>query len=155
MYQKILVPLDGSKLAERVLPYLEDLASHYPDCEVTLVSVTERVQGYRPVRDISEPSGQRLLPEAVGKMDRQARRYLNRIAKSLKAKNIKVQTQILLGNPAEEITFFAKAQKSDLIIMASHGRTGASRWAFGSVADKVFRASHAPVLMVRSPEAMK
>jgi len=150
MFNKILVPLDGSKLAECVLPFLNDLAK-VSDGEVTLISVTERVPGYRPVQDYSQPLEERLIPEAVGKKERQAERYLSRIAKGLEAKGIKVQTQVLLGNPAQEITYYARHHGYDLIVMASHGRTGPSRWAFGSVADKVFRASGAPVLMIRGP----
>jgi len=150
MFHKILVPLDGSKLAECVLPFLDDLAKN-SDSEVILISVTERVPGYRPVQDYSQPLEERLMPEAVGKKERQAERYLGRIAKGLEEKGIKVQTQVLLGNPAQEITYYARYHNCDLIIMASHGRTGPSRWAFGSVADKVFRASCAPVLMIRGP----
>jgi nucleotide-binding universal stress UspA family protein len=84
-------------------------------------------------------------------MEKQAQRYLNRVAKGLEAKGIKTETLVLLGNPAEEITLNAKHYGADLIIMASHGRSGISRWTHGSVADKVFRASSAPVLMVRAP----
>lgn len=151
MYQKILVPLDGSKLAECVLPYVEELATHCGTNEVVLVSATERAQGYRPVTDYSQPLGMQLAPEAVGKKERQAERYLSRIAKRLEKKGIKVQTEVLLGNPAQEITLYAEYRECDLIVIASHGRSGPSRWAHGSVADKVFRASCVPVLMVRAP----
>ena len=151
MFQKILVPLDGSKLAECALPYAEELAKGCNTEEVILISVTERVQGYRPVEDASQPLGQQLIPEATGKKERQAQRYLSKIAKTLGAKGIRVRTEVLLGNPAEEITIFAKHNSADIIVMSSHGRSGPSRWAYGSVADKVFRASCVPVLMVRAP----
>ena len=151
MYKKILVPLDGSKLAESVLPHVESLATCSPGAEVMLVSVTERVTGFRVVDDYSEPSGERLAPEAVGKQERAARKYLGRIAKDLEAKGIKVLTEVLLGKPAEEITLFATNEGCDLIVMASHGRSGPSRWAHGSVAEKVFRANCAPLLMVKVP----
>jgi nucleotide-binding universal stress UspA family protein len=151
MFQKILVPLDGSKLAECTLPYVETLATGCSAEEVILVSVTERVQAYRAIEDPGRLEGQRLLPEAMGKKERQAQKYLGRIAKALEAKGIKVRTEVLLGNPAEEITFYAKHPGCDIIVMASHGRSGPSRWAYGSVADKVFRASCVPVLMVRAP----
>ena len=151
MFRSILVSLDGSKLAECALPYAEELAKCCNAEQVVLVSVTERVQGYRPVNDPSQPLGQRLVPEAVGKQEKQAQRYLDRIAKVLKAEGVKVQTEVLLGNPAEEITLFAKHRGVDLIVMSSHGRSGPSRWAYGSVADKVFRASSVPILMVRAP----
>ena len=151
MYKKILVPLDGSKLAECVLPHVEAIAKGTNVEEVILVSATERVLGYRPITDYAEPMKDELVPEAVGKMEKQAQKYLDRIAKGLEAKGIKVETLVLLGNPAEEITINAKHYGADLIIMASHGRSGISKWTHGSVADKVFRASGIPVLMVRAP----
>jgi len=151
MYNKILVPLDGSKLAECVLPHVERIATGCGTEQVILVSVTERITGYRVMDDPSQPLGERLVPEAVGKQEKQAQRYLGKIAKALEAKGIKVLTEVLLGKPAEEITLYAANQGFDLIIIASHGRSGLSRWTHGSVADKVFRASHAPILMVKAP----
>ena len=87
----------------------------------------------------------------LGKMQRQAQRYLDRIAKGLEAKGINVRTEVLLGKPAEEIASFAEQNGADIIAMSSHGRSGPSRWAYGSVADRVLRASCIPVLMVRAP----
>lgn len=151
MIKKILVPLDGSKLAECALPYVDEIAAKMGVDEVAMVSVTERIQGFRPIEDPSQPVGIRLEPEAVGKMERQARKYLDRIAKGLEAKGIKVVKEVLLGNPAEEIVIYAKTKGCDLIIMASHGRGGPSRWTHGSVADRVFRAVGMPVMMIRAP----
>jgi nucleotide-binding universal stress UspA family protein len=151
MFRNILVPLDGSKLAECALPYAEEIAKCCNAERVVLVSVTERVEGYRPLDDPSQPLGQRLMPEAVGKKAKPAEKYLDRIASALKANGVKVQTEVLLGDPAKEITLFAKHREVDLIVMSSHGRSGPSRLAFGSVADKVFRSTNVPVLMVRAP----
>jgi nucleotide-binding universal stress UspA family protein len=165
MYKKILVPLDGSKLAEAALPHAEALAKGGKTAEVILVSVTERVRGYRAVESPSEPAvgsgggwgsamqspGQRLVPEATGKKEKQAQRYLDRVAKTLTAKGINVGTDVLLWKPAEAIVGYAKQYGCDVIVMASHGRSGPSRWAHGSVADKVLRSSCIPVLMVRAP----
>jgi len=151
MYRRILVPLDGSKLAECALPYAEALAKGCDTEKVILVSVTERVQGYRAFEDPGQPLGQRLVPEAFGKKEKQAQRYLERIAKAMEAKGINVSTEVLLWRPAEAIVGYAKQSGCDLIIMASHGRSGVSRWAHGSVADKVLRGSPVPVLMVKAP----
>jgi nucleotide-binding universal stress UspA family protein len=165
MYKKILVPLDGSKLAECALPHVEELAKGCGTEEVILVSVTERVKGYRAIEGSGQPVassergwmessqslGQRLIPEASGKKEKQAQRYLDRIAKAMEAKGIKVGTEVLLWKPAEAIIGYAKQSKCDLIVMASHGHSGLTRWAFGSVADKVLRASGVPVLIVRAP----
>ena len=158
MYEKIVVPLDGSKLAECVLPHVEELAKSCSTKEVILVTVTERIVGRMRVAQYTQPVGPLPPPEpvlkvpvAIGKKQRQGQRYLNRIAKGLQKKGIKVRTEVLLGNPAEEIASFTEHDGADLIIMASHGRSGPSRWAYGSVTDKVFRASYVPVLMMRAP----
>jgi len=165
MYKKILVPLDGSKLAECALPHVEELAKGCDTEEVILVSVTESIKGYRALEDSSQPAAgpgggfwetshpvsHRLVQEASGKKEKQAQRYLDRIAKKLAAKGINVSTEVLLWKPAEAIIGYAKQSGSDLIVMASHGRSGPSRWAHGSVADKVLRASGIPVLMIRAP----
>lgn len=165
MYKKILVPLDGSKLAECALPHAEELAKGGGTAELILVSVTERVRGYRAVGGSSEPfvlsgggwgssiqpSPQRFMPEAFGKKEKQADRYLSRIAEKLQSKGIKVHTEVLFWPPAEAIASYAAQNGADLIVMSSHGRSGPSRWAHGSVADKVLRSSCIPVLMVRAP----
>jgi nucleotide-binding universal stress UspA family protein len=164
MYDKILVPLDGSKLAECAVPYAEALAQGCHTGEVILVSVTERVKGFRVLEGSAEPiptpsrgwfermpAGDRLIPEPAGKLEKQAQKYLDRIAKQMKAKGINVSTQVLLWSPAEAIVGFAEEAGCDLIVMSSHGRSGPSRWAYGSVAEKVFRATCVPVLMVRAP----
>lgn len=171
MYQKIMVPLDGSKLAECALPYAENIATGCDAQEIILVSVTERIEVRHIFHDSSAPVGQQMLDasvgtavpppgavspepqwdEVIGKMDRQAQKYLSRIAKDLEAKGIKVKTQVLRGVPAEEIVAQADNDVCDLIVMASHGRTGPTKWALGSVTEKVFRKSCVPVLMVRGP----
>jgi len=165
MYRRILVPLDGSKLAECALPHAEALAKGCDTEEIILVSVTERVQGYEAVEGSAEPfvlSGggwgsaiqpppQRLVPEAFGKKEKQAQRYLDRIANELEAKGVKVHTEVLFWPPAEAIASYAENNGVDIIVMSSHGRSGISRWTHGSVADRVFRGSRVPVLMVRVP----
>lgn len=165
MYKKIMVPLDGSKLAEVALPHAEALAKGCDTAEVILVSVTERVRGYRAVegsagsfggsgggwQSSTQAPGQGFVPEATGKKEKQAERYLARVAKTLTAKGINVSTEVLLWKPAEAIVGYAKQYGCDVIVMASHGRSGPSRWAHGSVADKVLRSSCIPVLMVRAP----
>ncbi len=151
MFKKILVPLDGSKLAECALPYAEDLARGCQAEKVTLVSVTERVEGYRTIDDPAQPLGQRLISQAAGKEEAQAQKYLDKLAKGLQEQGIKVATEVLLGNPAEEITIYAKQPGCDVIVISSHGRSGPSRWTHGSVANKVLNASPVPVLIIRAP----
>jgi nucleotide-binding universal stress UspA family protein len=161
MLQKILVPLDGSKLAECALPYAEEIAQGCQADEIILVSVTERLSGttfapeiqeqYRASdrRDLSGADGEVRL--TFGKLEKQAQRYLGRVMKALQAKGNRVRAEVLMGNPATEIANYAEKNDTDMIVMSSHGRSGPSRWAYGSVADKIFRASCVPVLMVRAP----
>ena len=154
MYRKIVAPLDGSKLAECALPHLEKLAKGLKPDEVVLIGVTERIAGRTRAPEVGElarASSAAPVSVEVGKLQRQAERYLNRIARQMQSKGIKARTEVLLGNPAEAIVHYAEENAVDLIVMASHGRSGPSRWAFGSVADKVFRASCVPVLMIRAP----
>ena len=181
MYTKILVPLDGSKLAECALEHVELIASGCGTQEVILVSVTEKVKvkenvsipgkdatGFQILSQAGMGSGQMTVPmpntfmgdnpdtgptwtNVLGKKYNQADRYLDRIQRRLIAKGLDARTEVLLGNPAEAIVDYAAKNGIDLIIMSSHGRSGVSRWASGSVADKVFRGSCIPILMVRAP----
>ena len=184
MYRRILVPLDGSKLAEQAIPHVESIARGCNTEEVVLVSVTERLPGHAAIawpreawpisrqeasQTAATPTGPagiysridavpltdkiKELPVAVGKKLVQAERYLNRIARRLEKKNIPVRTGVLVGNPAEEIISIIDELEVDLVLMATHGRSGVGRWAFGSVADKVLRASSVPVLMVRAADS--
>lgn len=165
MYKRILVPLDGSKLAECALPHAEELAKGCDAEEVILISITEQVRGQtRALKGDDpypgyDPGIHSAVPSItvsfgnkdVGKKDIQAQRYLDRVAKRLEAKGIKVRTEVLFWPPAEAIAAYAERNDANIIVMSSHGRSGPSRWAHGSVADRVFRGSPVPVLMVRAP----
>ena len=165
MYKRILVPLDGSKLAECALPHAEELAKGCNAEEVLLLSVTEQVRvrgqtlkgddpypGYDPSIHSAVPSiTVSFGNKDVGKKDIQAQRYLDKVAKRLEAKGIKVRTEVLFWPPAEAIAAYAKRKNVNIIVMSSHGRSGPSRWAHSSVTDKVIRISPVPVLVVRAP----
>jgi len=77
--------------------------------------------------------------------------YLDDVEKQLRDKGFNVRIDSRLGKPAEEIADYASKNKVDLIVMASHGRSGVNRWAYGSVADKVLRSTCVPVLLVKAP----
>ena len=179
MYKKIVVPLDGSKLAESVLPHVEQIAGGRSTTKVILVSVTGRIVGQMGVtggrgastpvtdeapatviQDLSVPLFDKTTPSKVeeasvsllvGRMQKQAENYLKRISKRLHEKKVNAEFEVLLGNPAEEIVTFANEKEVDLIIIASHGRSGISKWAHGNVADRVFRSADTPVLMIKAP----
>jgi len=161
MYKKILVPLDGSELAECALPHAEELAKGCSTGQVILITVTEQVQGqtgapeaeelYRTTDRTEFRRAGSEMTVVFGKKQRQAERYLGRIAEKLESKGVKVHTEVLLWPPAEAIASYAKQNGADIIVMSSHGRSGVSRWAYGSVADKVLRSSCVPVLIIRAP----
>ena len=146
MYEKILVPLDGSELAEVVLPYAEELAGRLGS-EITLVNVLIFFSESAPDLYL------RLRQYYIEKMVENTREAAERYVKKPQGKAIKVESRILLGNPAEEIVEYANKEDIDLIVMATHGRTGISRWALGSVANKVVRATKRPVGLIRAKGA--
>lgn len=133
MFKKILVPLDGSELANKILPLVADLAQKY-DAEVHLVHVY--------YVELGEPVPQ-AIQEAVAREKSQCELFLSQAAEDLKKQGVKrVQIVCLEGSPAREIVAYAKQQQMDLIAMSTHGK-GEVAWVLGSVAEKV--VSHAPV----------
>lgn len=141
MYQKILVPLDGSKLAECVLPHVKAIARGCGIREVVIVRVVEPIPPEAPpAMDFDA------VQKAAAKA---AEEYLAKIKAELSKEGLNVEAKVLTGKAAETITDFAQHNKVDLVAIATHGRSGFSRWVFGSVADKLVRSSHAPVLLIR------
>lgn len=160
MIKKILVPLDGSELAECALPYVEELGEKLGS-EVTLISVTNRKQGYwiyqdpstRPTQ-ISMPGnrgGQSIMPVGVCSMEEQAAKYLDTAANKLGGKSIKINKEVVCGKTAEEIVIYAHVNEIDLIVMSSHGRSGPSKLVRGNIAQKVLNRVRIPVMMVLAP----
>ncbi len=134
MYQNIVHPLDGSDASESAIPHAEQLALGCQARRVTIVHVVEQVR-YEGMLSRGKRPGV----------------YLQRAARKLEAKGIATDIRVLTGDPAEAIVSYTEKNPADVIVMASHGRSGVTRWAVGSVADKVFRASKVPVLMVKTP----
>ena len=129
MYERILVPLDGSELAERALPYAEGIALRLHS-EVILLTVS-----------------------ALGDcLERLLRAYLENKAGELLSSGVKASPLVVEGDTANEILNLAEKNHVDLIIISTHGRSGISRWALGNVANKVLRASHIPTLLIKSSE---
>ncbi len=150
MYKKILVPLDGSKLAECVLPHVEDIAKGCNTETVVLIRVVETL--YIPITagegySLSARDLQRIEEESKT----EAARYLNELAGRLKYGKVNIKTEVIVGKSAEIITDYAAGNGVELIAIATHGRSGVSRWVWGSVTDKVLRSSHVPILVVRAP----
>jgi len=135
MYEYIVLPLDGSDISESAIPHVEALALGCGTKKVTIAHVVER-ERYEGMLAAGKRPGV----------------YLQRTAERLKAKGINTDIEVLTGDPSEAIVSYADNSPCDIIVMASHGRSGVTRWAIGSVADKVFRASSVPVLMVKASE---
>ena len=150
MYRKILAPLDGSELSECTLGHVMAVAKGCQVPEVILLYVVEpyHKEGemhYRHVGLSEEEIRQRdLEKETYGK------EYLAKMADKMKNDGLAVETALIYGIPAEEILNYAEKNEVDLIIMSTHGRSGISRWALGSVADRVIRHSVTPVLIAAS-----
>jgi len=146
MYNRILVPLDGSELAECALEHVRAIAQGLQVDKVVLLRVLE------PLLSLSTPhddTGVRRVREAEDKLEADAKEYINKVAGNLKKDGIPVETELVLGGePAAKIIESAKEDKSTLIIISTHGRSGVSNWLFGSVAERVVHHSPVPVLMV-------
>jgi nucleotide-binding universal stress UspA family protein len=137
MFQKILVPLDGSKLAEKILSRVEKMVE-FCRAEVHLLRV---VVSYEIDPREEKKDRDRLIQEAWA--------YLEMIVYRLRKRKIKAFAVVAYGRDAVQICDYARKKKFDLIAMATHGRSGLSRWALGSVADKVLNCSHVPVMLFR------
>jgi nucleotide-binding universal stress UspA family protein len=150
MYKKILVPLDGSELAECALSHVKNLVKVGPVVEVTVLNVfcghiIEFGQGYGNAGyDVSNERARDA-----------SRKYLADVESRLGSEGIKVKTESMEGyRPAEIISYYAERNGMDLIIIASHGYTGMKKLMFGSVALEVLHSSHVPVLLIR-PESCR
>lgn len=153
MYERILVPLDGSKVGEAALPYIEGLVSKLsPEVkvEVTLLQVLSPwVPSAIGGEGLDEVS---LTDEEIRKLTNAATDYLDKSGKALRNKGVRVLAKVGIGKAAEEIKKAANEINADLIVMTTHGRSGLSRWAFGSVTDRVLRSGNKPILLVRAPK---
>jgi len=131
--RKILVTLDGSQFAEGIIPYVKGLTQGIGN-EVILLRVIEPI----------EPSGWATI-------ERAAKRYLGKKESALRSKGVKVSSASLVGKPTQTILQYAEDNSVSLIALATHGFSGISKWAFGSVASKIIETSSKPVLLVRPP----
>jgi len=146
MYQKIMVPLDGSQVAECVIPHIETIAGKSA-ARVELVTVIEPLE--IPTRGqiaLSDDDIKQI--DAEGKNE--AAKYLKQVSSRLSQAGVKVDTVMLSGKPADSLVRYAVNNGVDLIIMATHGRSGISKIFWGSVAEKILRATAIPVLLIKT-----
>ena len=146
MYRKILVPLDGSELAECAVAYAIEIAKGCNAPSVNLATVVKTFFWWEG--EVTDPS----IYEKVEEEEKQkAQEFLDKEKKKLEQEGLDVNTVILEGNPAQAIIDYAEKNGIDLIVMTTHGRSGVTRFALGSVTDKVTRTVSVPVLVVAPP----
>ena len=142
MYKRILVPLDGSKLAEQALPHATVHAEQF-GAEIVLLKI---------LGPLPEPSmaGRAVVLRAETASAQLAQAYLEGLAVGLQEQGILTQTATAEGKPYVEIIRLAEENEIDLIIMSTRGHSGLSRWLLGSVADRVARGATVPLLLVQA-----
>jgi nucleotide-binding universal stress UspA family protein len=152
MYDKLMVPLDGSDLAECVMPHVEAIIAGFKISEVALVRVVNpvRLPGSVPAQGeygFTEKDRQRMNENRKIA----AEKYLTDLSAGLDCPGTEFQSVVLEGNPVSMLSDYASSNAVDLMVMASHGRSGISRWVMGSVAERIVRTACVPVMMIRAP----
>jgi nucleotide-binding universal stress UspA family protein len=142
MYKRALVTLDGSDLAEAILPFITEIAGPL-DMEVVLLRVVHPVPP-----QVVEGSRHVVLEDVEGRLA-EAREYLRPLAARLGARGVRVRSEVRHGDTVTQIIDCAKAVGADLIAMTTHGRGGLGRLLFGSVAEAVLRHAEIPVFLMR------
>jgi nucleotide-binding universal stress UspA family protein len=145
MYERVLVPLDGSRLAEGILPFILQIASPL-DLEVVLIYVV------RPIAPQAIEGTRHFTVDDVAARLKEAREYLAPVAANLREGGVRVTTGVRHGEPVAEIVAAARETEAGLIAMTTRGRSGFGRLLFGSVAEAVLRQAEIPVLMMRLTE---
>ena len=153
MFQRILLPLDGSELSAQVLPYAAEMAGRFGAEVLLLWSVPPvAVPGFEAGAMTDATTAENLLEAVQGQEAqtlRRAENYLKEHAKGLRDQGLKVTVHAVVGAPAPSILDLCRRESVDLVVMATRGRSSLGRALLGSVADQVIRHSGVPVLAVR------
>lgn len=145
MYANILVPLDGSARAERILPYVEEIATKFGS-RITLLQIVESGLTVVSPYDIAPYDALQDTKRRAA----EAQAYLSGVEGSFRSKNIDVRSVVESGPIVVAINEVAAREACDLIAMASHGRTGLTRVFYGSVAAGVLHRADRPLLLIRA-----
>jgi nucleotide-binding universal stress UspA family protein len=148
MYTRMLVPLDGSKVAEQVLPYARFLAKAL-GIPVELLGVVDP----ETLVAFANPAQGRHLDTVVSESTSRTALYLETTGRSFQGAQVK--SSVAKGKPEDEVIEKAAADKNTLIVMATHGRSGIQRWLLGSVADKVLHGTTNHLLLIRASDQGK
>jgi len=149
MYQHILVPLDGSELAEQAIPHARKLAQ--PPAHISLLRAMPQ-EYIAAVEQAGRYASKFSTEETLANAEAEERAYLQRMAQKLQQEGYQITTQVTRHGAAEAILNYANHHDVELIVIASHGRSGIQRWILGSVTQKVLHSAHIPVLVIRPHE---
>lgn len=145
MYERALIPLDGSMVAEGIIPFILQTAGPL-GLDVTLLRVVT------PSRPAAAVEAGPVVLDNTEELSAEAEAYLLPVAAELRANGIRVTSEVRRGDPVDEILGAIRDSKADLVIMTTHGRTGFGRLLFGSVAEAVLRHADVPVILMRQTE---
>lgn len=151
MYERIVVALDGSPLAEQILPYVTALAEKFG----STLTLAQAIMPIEKLAALVEPAAggvpldPSIIEETTETEEQEARAYLEQVADRLGQRGLGVNIEIPQGSAAEAIVESARKTRAELIALTTHGRSGLRRLVFGSVADGVLRSAPCPVLLVR------
>lgn len=151
MFERILVCLDGSSLAEQILPHVTAVAQRF-NSKILLLRVVTGSSTIAAAGMVTPAHDSETLAEEIEREENEAKAYLMGIALELKGKNLHVEWLILQGMAGNTIVSCAVNNKADLIAISTHGRSGLGRAVFGSVADFVLRQSGLPILVIKPQE---
>ena len=156
MFERILVCLDGSELAEQILPYATEQALRFNSKLILLQVVNMPSSVYTASVAGELPQTGDIIAKQIQTQEVEARAYLDRVTKSLQKRGMNVE-YVVLGplQPGKAIVKYARDNAIDLICIATHGRSGLGRVVFGSVADLVLRESGLPILVIKPKETEK
>jgi nucleotide-binding universal stress UspA family protein len=156
LFERIIVPLDGSRLSAQAIPYAAEIGKKF-DAEIILVRVLAESGLPTIIHDGGTPNSSIadiIAQESTNDVENaaSAKRYLMNWAQSLKTQGLKASYQVSIGMPAKSINELAKAQQASLIVMMSHGRGWLKRALMGSVATELVQTSAVPVLVIRAKD---
>lgn len=147
----ILVPLDGSEMAEIVLDHIKKLSTQFGSkpVDIVLLRVCELFSPPYTYPPPTPLSWEEYMEYETKRCKEICQTYLSKIEEKLKHDGLNVRSEVPAGNPADVIVDYTNENSVDLIMMSTHGRTGLSRWAFGSIAEKVLKGATSPIFLVR------
>ncbi len=150
MFQNILIPLDGSKLAESVLTQLKIIINECRVNSVVFLQVIEPM--FQGSTEAASEFNEDEIERLCNTQKFHAEEYLRKIVNDFDKNNINFVTKVVRGRVAETIVHFAEQNRINLIIMATHGCSGITCWVMGRVADRVINSSSVPIMIVRTVE---